>query len=672
MAACWSPDATIGRRAEELWARAPAEAKAAFPRLQLKMKYRDLYEGTIPRLGPGVGQPELLALDDPEAPAWEGVRDRLLGSQARLLAVGQERGPLSVLSRLRAELQVPVLRSAAVLPSGVPAWPAVWSAARLAEQERALAAEPGEYRRRFLLELPKAAEPEDGSVEFPLMQGYRRDPVGFARDLFGVELWDRLPGMGDEFSSQADIARSMVENRWVAVRSGNKVGKSYVAGLIAWWWGATRMGCKVILTAPVAKQVGVVWDAVHELYGMHVRMQSAAGSRPLLPNPALQPSTGLRWPDGRRIWGTTADDQASFQGPSSLATLVIVDEAVGVPEFIHQAILGIVASSGSVLALSNPLSDSGWWADAFLKPGKWERHRMAVHQSPTYLGDKRLPGLATELWVEEIRQHSGEQSQEWEVKVLGDFPSAGSDQVVALRDVEAGKARWASTPDKGPDLVLGLDVARFGDDRSVVCARRGLKLYTPAWFRERGIEAIAQGKDGRYVVGMLVACMRALRQSGEGVRVMLDATGGWGSSPADFLREMKDQGAIDERVQVVEVNFGSASADPTKWGRKRDELLMGVRAFLRELGGAMYPDADLERELMATKYGFLPTGAHKCEPKDAIKARTGRSPDLGDAAALAVYDGWAAVGDAIWEAFASEAYGWPQPAGGLLNGSSAY
>lgn len=663
----WTHDGALPRAANELWRRAPAVARAVFPNLFLKLRARDLYDmkAAVPRMGPNVMGAKLLALDDAPEDAWVPTRDRLLASGARCLAVGQAR-PDSLLGRLEAQLGYRALSTPAVTPAGEPTWGAEWPLGRLAEQERALAAEPVEYARRFLLDLsdaPVRTETKDGDDLYPVWKEYAHDPVRFAHDMFGVELWDRLPNMKPEFSSQADVARALAKHRWVAVRSGNKVGKSWVGACLALWWACTRAGSLVILTAPTSKQVDVIWGAIQELYRMHAKKRDALGVEPRIPIPATQASTGIRWPDGRKVWGRTADKQENFQGPSSLATLVIADEAIGVKAHIYRAILSIVAAEGAaVFAISNPNHDSGWWAEAFRETDKWSCHHMSILQSPTYLGDRPVPGLGGRKWVE-TEVPAG--SQEYEVMVMGEFPTVGSDQVVALRDVEAGKARWDSAPDDGPDLVMGLDVARFGDDRSVVCARRGLRLYTPQWFRDHGEEAVARGKDSDAVTGMLVRCMRLLRRSGERVRIMVDATGGWGTGPAALIKQMKENGTLDQRIDVVEVNFGAGSEDPKRWMHKRDELMFKVRIFLREQDGAMYPDAELGRELQASRYSITPSGALKVEPKKDVKKRVGRSPDLADAAALAVYDGSAAIGEEFWH-WAEEAQrGMPLPAGGL-------
>jgi hypothetical protein len=209
-------------------------------------------------------------------------------------------------------------------------------------------------------------------------------------------------------------------------------------------------------------------------------------------------------------------------------------------------------------------------------------------------------------WVEDY----GEDSDFVKVRVRGEFPSASSMQFISGELVDGAMDREAKCYLEEP-LIMGVDVARFGDDQSVVCFRRGRDARTIDWQDYRNIDT-----------------MQLAAHVAESVRLhQVDAVfvdgGGVGGGVVDRLRQL--------HVNVTEVNFGSKAED-ARYQNKRAEMWGNMREWLP--GGAIPDDRELMDDLIGVEYGFTPTNKIQLEKKEDMKRRGLASPDLGDALAL--------------------------------------
>ena len=188
---------------------------------------------------------------------------------------------------------------------------------------------------------------------------------------------------------------------------------------------------------------------------------------------------------------------------------------------------------------------------------------------------------------------------------------AASDNVLIPLDLVAAAMRRHLNPAEVAELpvVLGVDVARYGGDRSSLCLRQGL------WCRE--VQAY-QGLDN-----MTLAARVAVKIAESGAdAVFVDA--GRGEGVIDRLRQLGHS--------VVEVNFGGRPTSP-RYLNKRAEMWDAVAAWLRA-GGALPADNALRRDLSTPTYDFDAANRLRLESKDALRERGLPSPDLGDALAL--------------------------------------
>lgn len=489
-----------------------------------------------------------------------------------------------------------------------------------------------------------AAKPTSRTGPEPL--AYENDPSGFfraflrhryGRDVRPFELW----------SKQDRLALAVLEHRRVACRSGHKTGKTVLASALAIWWALTRPNARVLMTAPTERQVKkALWGETRQFWANSPLLQE------FMPEPALSPETGVRWKDGRELFGFTAKSADAVSGPGGPDVLVIIDESAGVPREVWEALQGVRAGGGKVLALANPTQTSGWFFDAFHdKRVGWHLEDISVTETPNFIeGREVIPGLSAREFEQEVRDDYGVDSPQYATRVLGKFPPNVGNAVIGFGLIEAARKAWAlATGDEGdglelgPTIDLGVDVARFGDDDSAIAARSGLALYSPAWFeKEHGIRPVVNGYDAVKVAGLAMACLRALDTKGKRIRIKVDCTGGYGEPVVSQLHALQSGGDLDADAQIVPINFSGESSDSEKYPVLRDELWFGARPWFRE-GGAMYPDPKLESELMAATYALDLKGRNKVEPKKEIKKRLGRSPDRADAALLAIYEPASAI-----------------------------
>ena len=162
---------------------------------------------------------------------------------------------------------------------------------------------------------------------------------------------------------------------------------------------------------------------------------------------------------------------------------------------------------------------------------------------------------------------------------------------------------------EGSAKILGVDVARFGDDRSCIMKRQGLVALKPAVFNDI---------DNMTLAGMVAQTINEWKPDA----VFIDA--GRGEGVIDRLRQL--------HYQVTEVNFGGKPINP-RYTNKRSEMWDGVRQWLMD-GGAIPNNVDLKTDLCTPTYSFDAAGRLMLQSKDKIREQGLRSPDLGDSLAL--------------------------------------
>jgi phage terminase large subunit len=371
----------------------------------------------------------------------------------------------------------------------------------------------------------------------------------------------------------------------------------------------------------------IVWKEIRALW------RRARDRGYMLPEPALAPDTGVRFGDGTEIIGFATDVPENMAGFSGADVLFLVDEASGVSEAIFEAIFGNLAGGAKLVLVSNPTQVVGPFFDAFHRERSvWYcLHMSSEHVARENVGPGRIRGLATQEWLDEVRRKWGVSDPRYQVRAAGNFPTQSTNAVISLGAIETAYQRWG-TVEPSQHLAVGVDVARFGDDNSVVRPVRGL-VAEPA--------KVVHGFDSIQVAGLVKQVIDEYRDAGGigRVSVRIDAGGGYGGGVFDQLSAWNREGELGPHVELIELSPSSKPIDEVRFVNRRDEMWFGIADWLSE-GGTLNRDEEppeLEEDLLGVRYGFERAhGRIKVEPKDDVKKRIGRSTDQGDALALAV------------------------------------
>ncbi|MFG1659066.1 hypothetical protein ACGFIY_21290 [Micromonospora chersina] len=455
---------------------------------------------------------------------------------------------------------------------------------------------------------------------------YLADPVGWCQNRLGEFLW----------SKQRQIAESVRDNRRTAVKSCHNAGKSWIASRIAAWWLDTHPPGQAIVvsTAPTYKQVhAILWEEIR------AAAKKAAGRGEPLPGRVLQ-SDEWKLDDGTLIgFGRKpADtDEHGFQGIHRRYVLVILDEACGIPAQLWTAVEAITTNADCrILAIGNP-DDPSTEFNEVCKPGSgWNVIRISGLETPNMTAERiaEQPGLA-ELyerlglgpsdefvpedlrplmldpeWVADKMRRWGVQSPRFTSKVLGEFPEIGEDVLIPPAWIIAAQER-ASQP--GPWAILGVDVARYGSDRTVFCLRRGPVARVVG---DHSMQATTD-TTSKVIVAKAEHDVDEIRVDGVGV-------GG---------------GVVDQLLQlghdVVDMQAGGGAVDSEHFLNARAEWYWALRERFESGDMDIDPnDDDLAAQLGAIKYKYTARQQIQIESKAEMKKRGLPSPDRADALML--------------------------------------
>jgi hypothetical protein len=226
----------------------------------------------------------------------------------------------------------------------------------------------------------------------------------------------------------------------------------------------------------------------------------------------------------------------------------------------------------------------------------------------------------SEKFLEDMKSKYGEESNIYKVRVLGEFPTQSDDVLLPLHLVESACTRDTESSPTTP-VVWGLDVARYGNDRSALAKRRGQELLEPVktW----------SGKDLMELAGIILTEYEAVRYNDRPTAIYIDAIG-IGAGLADRLKE------LDLPAYSVAVSESASLKD--KFTRLRDELFWNCREWFEGRDVKIPQDDNLIQEITGIRYKYLSTGKLKIESKDEMKRRGQRSPDVADAFVLTFAD----------------------------------
>ncbi len=450
------------------------------------------------------------------------------------------------------------------------------------------------------------------------LKEWRKSPLLFVNDCIDVTPTDQ----------QAQALRRFAKTRRMSIRSGHGTGKDATASWLILWFMSTRPYPKVVCTAPTARQLSdILWSELSKW----LRNSRLSEEFILQKDKMFHKDSPKEWwcravsPSVKASKEEQAETLAGFHGDH---LLIIADEASGIPDPVYIPLEGAMTQEDNrVLLIGNMTKNTGYFYDTHFHPGishRWQTLHWDSRKSTNVGGD----------YVDYMLTKYGEESNVFRIRVAGEPPLEDERTLIPL----AWAIQCIDNPVETSEeelLYLGVDVARYGEDRSVVLPRRGLSIYPWDEF---------QGMNTMDLANIVLATFRENQASGIGIDAI-----GIGAGVADYL--YRKPGGRDF---CFEVNVSESSSDPKQYHRLRDELWLMMRekcmkmlySFPGATAGERTMSDELCNELASPTYEFNNSGAYVVESKKKMKIRGIPSPNIADALGLTEY--FFGLEDRLW------------------------
>jgi len=492
----------------------------------------------------------------------------------------------------------------------------------------------------------------------PALEKYQARPQAYAKDILGVTLTP----------DQDEMLQSILENRYTLVKASHAVGKTFTAAVAESWWFDCWSQHIGYITAPTWEQsFGLTFKQLKSLR----RSKSLPG---VILERIIRDADKMREGD-HYVRALNAEKGEGFQGEHSAPILIVIEEGVGVPKYIWDAIGGLMTNPlCRVFAIGNPTDEA---TEFGLASESSLYHTMSISAlnhpniQAELKGEKPpFPDAVRLLWLKEMLEKECERvdipseesfpfvalpeiekalqgqpandGAQWHYmptayfqgRVLGEFPTQADQQVIPKSWLKF-QPRLEPADTGIPEL--GCDVARFGDDRTTIFVRRGPCLLKGREIRKMDTVEVATACRDEAIEAARDFKPNASKEEQERLaktfRIKVDVSGGLGTGPADLLRSWG--------YKAVDVNSSREAKDKEQYKNVRSELWFEQRERARTKRldmSRLRKDIRerLERELSAPKYKA--PGQKVVEDKAQMKARLGYSPDLADGANLTFYN----------------------------------
>jgi hypothetical protein len=438
---------------------------------------------------------------------------------------------------------------------------------------------------------------------------------GPLKGMAGPRTWQRqlLEKIGEHLRSGATVYDCLR----IATSSGRGIGKSALVAWIILWAMSTMVDTRGIVTAETAPQLkSKTWPELAKWYQMAIwRSLFEFTATSIYSVDAKHRETwrfdALPWNEQR---------PTAFAGLHNLGKreLVIMDEASEISDNIWDVINGSFTDLNTEMmwfVFGNPTSNSGYFRECFGSQSHRWLHRQIDSRDVEGANLKEI-----EDWIATYR----EDSDYVRVHVKGEFPHSSSLQFIPSDIIAASaSALRVLQYDQYAGTVVGVDVARFGTDESVIATRKGMDARTFPMLKFSGI-------DTMQLAGRVIAHVEELRKHRWGCDAVMIDESGVGGGVIDRVRQIGG-------VRVIGVNNGAKSDVPIEGiavSSKGAECWARMREWLRGGGAISTTDPDLKQQLEGREYGFNSANQIVLEKKDDMKRRGLQSPDRGDALAL--------------------------------------
>lgn len=431
-----------------------------------------------------------------------------------------------------------------------------------------------------------------------LMKRYHKDPVKFAREVIGMD--------PDDWQCELLEAVANPEIRRVTCRSGHGVGKSSAVAMAAIWHVLMRVPSKTVVTAPTSAQL---FDACFaEMKNIAKRLKPPFDDLLEIKSDRIELKSS---PESTFISCRTSrqEQPEALAGVHSPSTLLLADESSGIPESVFEAASGSMSGIHATTVLTgNPTRNTGFFYDTH---NRLKENWYTMHVS--CIDSKRV----SDDFVNDMKNRYGEDSPAYHVRVLGNFPPSESDTVIPVSLIDHAMKNDIKVHEDTVS-IWALDVARQGNDSSVLCKRQGPVIHPlTVW----------NNLDLMQLSGAVKAEYDAVSSSKKPIEIIVDSVG-LGAGVLDRLRELG--------LPARGLNVSERSMQKETYINLRAELWFRCKAWLEGMDVKIPHDDRLWAELAAPRYHFTSSGKIQVESKEAMKKRGINSPDRADAVCLSL------------------------------------
>jgi hypothetical protein len=444
---------------------------------------------------------------------------------------------------------------------------------------------------------------------------FTHDPLGYVNWAFdwgkgeleyspGPRTWqkDILKTIGEELRKNQGKKNQVVK---IAIASGHGIGKSCLMALVNCWGLSTLEDCRGRVTANTGNQLkSTTWAELSKWWARMLNKDwftvTATGFYSNVPD------HNLNWRTDAVVWRENSTEGFAGLHNKGRRIIIEVDEASGVPQAVFDVIDSFTFEESTeiiILVFGNPTRNSGPFYDIF--------HKNKAAWITKQIDSRTVEGANQEEIAKQIELH-GIDSNWVKTRILGEFSNTSSMQFIPTDLVKEARMKDATSTNNEP-LILGIDLARGGDDNCVFYFRRGRDA--------KSIKPII-------IPGSEVADSTRLEAIGIDLfnRYQPDYIfGDAGGLGAPILDHWKKLG-----YNIFHINFGGSS--PKDCYHNMTAYMGSEFKDWLKTGGAIWDDPRLEDDLCMREFDYMPDGSTLfLESKKDMKKRGLSSPDISDA-----------------------------------------
>ena len=464
----------------------------------------------------------------------------------------------------------------------------------------------------------------DASIRVVPLQGEYKER--FPNCEFGPDLWacDFLDDLGVEIRRRAFDGVHPVDPIKFATVSGHGIGKSTITGWLVKFLMDTRPEANGTVTAVTDSQLKArTWSEIERWHRLSLTshlfdISTSRGNMAMWANERIEDGKfKSKWKVEAKTCRPERSEGFAGQHAVTSTSFYILDEASGIDDKIFEVMDGGLSDGEPMVFLfGNGTRNSGQFFEACEGRERVNYIVRSIDSRSVHITNKEKIAQDAKTWI------GGEDGDRFRARWRGLFPKRGNQQFIGSDIVKISGLR-ALPNVEAEQMVLGVDVARFGDDDTVIWPRRGMDART--W-----VPTIGQGLDTNQVVDLVAGVYNNFIAMGMPVAAI-------------FVDEGYNPGVLDNlqklRFPALGVSFGNSAIDLTTyryrvdemWGKLRDSLNKALCIPDRnhnKFGDRLYDD------LTQREYGFTLKGQIRLETKPEMKKRSLPSPDYADALTL--------------------------------------